>query len=146
LSQQDNHLGGLDRCRLFNIPSFSVDRGMLTVIEAHKELPFLPRRVFWISGVPQDKQRGGHAHRTCDELVICLQGSVQVILKDGQRSKNFRLENSAEGLYLPPMVWIDLFDFSEGSIVLALASLSFMEADYIRDWDAYISEIRERKE
>ncbi len=128
----------LGQCRLISLPCHSDDRGDLVVAEAGKELPFVPERVFWISGVPQGRDRGQHAHRSSDEYVVALSGDVRAEVRTPCGRREFWLTSNRTGLYLPPMVWIALSDFSSDATVLALASKPFDEEDYFRNFDAYV--------
>jgi len=87
--------------------------------------------------VPGGAERGGHAHRTLRQLIIAASGSFDVNLDDGQERRSFHLNRSYSGLYLAPMVWREIENFSGGSVCLVLASAPFDESDYIRDYDTY---------
>lgn len=122
---------GMDKCRLVALQSFTDPRGVLTPIEGGTDIPFLPLRAFVLSNVPADQGRGFHAHRFSDEYLLVLQGSVMVALSDGRQERGFRLDRPDEGLFIPPMIWIELTEFTADAIVLALASRPYDPVEYI---------------
>jgi dTDP-4-dehydrorhamnose 3,5-epimerase-like enzyme len=112
-------------------------RGKLTFIEGGRHVPFTVRRVYWIYDVPGGEVRGGHAYRTLEELVIAISGSFDVALDDGRNAEVLQLNRSYSGLYVPPMTWRQLENFSTNGICLILASQPYDEGDYIRDRDEF---------
>lgn len=125
-------------CRIIDLPAFDdKERGTLTAIQFGDQLPFQPSRIFFFEGTKPGGRRGGHAHLASDELVVSLRGGVTVKLWDGREEREFRLEKSSEGLYLPPMIWIDVYDFTPDALTLAIASHPYDPADYLYDRDAY---------
>lgn len=130
-------------CRIVDLPRITDPRGNLTVVEQERQIPFQIRRVYWLYDVPGGETRGGHAHRRLHQLLVAASGSFVVVVHDGQREERFFLNRSYYGLYIPPMVWREMEDFSSGSVCLVLASDFYDEDDYIRDFDAFV---RERQE
>jgi glyoxylate utilization-related uncharacterized protein len=120
------------KIKFIDFPVYSDERGHLAVIEG-AYLSFEVKRVFYIYGVPQGEKRASHAHRLCRQLLVAVAGSFTVMIE----GKRFVLESPSRGLYLPPMVWRELHDFSPGAICLVLCSEPYDEADYIRDFDEY---------
>ena len=120
---------------LVQLPKISDPRGNLTFIQNGVGCPFEIKRVFWTFNVPGGSVRGGHAYRTQQEVVIAINGSFDVVTRtlDGEEAR-FRLERGDVGLYLPPMMWRHLENFSTNGIGLHLSSSSFDPSDYIRDW------------
>ncbi len=116
----------------------SGERGSLFVVEAKKDLPFEIKRVYYVKNVPDGKSRGAHAHKTLEQVIIAVEGSVNVELDDGRNTSKFILNNPDTGLYLPPGYWRRLDNFSPGSILMALASACYDPQDYIRDYDKYL--------
>ena len=114
-------------------------RGCLVVGEIEKHVPFLTRRFFIAHSVPSTVVRGGHAHKTIEQFMVCVTGSVAVMLDDGTNRERIVLDSALKGLYVPPMVWDVQCDWSEGAVLLVLASKVFSEADYIRDYDKFQS-------
>jgi hypothetical protein len=120
-----------------DLPKIPDARGNLTFIESGRHLPFEFKRVYYLYDVPGGSERGGHAHRTLHQFLIAMSGSFDVILDAGHGRQRFHLNRSYYGLYIAPMVWREIENFSSGSVCLALVSDFFSEADYIRDYDEY---------
>ena len=133
---------GIERARIIELARFGGPRGELTAIEIGRDVPFPIRRIFYISGVPAGATRGGHAHRSCEELLVAVGGSFKVDLDDGEARRSFELDRRDRGLYVPPMVWGELRDFSADAVCLVLASESYEESDYLRDRDAFVGAAR----
>jgi len=123
-------------CKIIEIPKIVDPRGNLAVIE-NEILPFKMARVYFLYNIPAGAYRGGHAHKVQSELLIPVSGSFEVILKDGKSQKNILLNRPDKALLLPPGIWRELKDFSQGSVCLVLNSGKFDEKDYIRDYTAY---------
>ena len=115
----------------------SATRGNLTFVEGGNHIPFDIRRVFYLYDVPGGADRGGHANKEVHQLLIAMSGSFDVIVDDGSERRRHHLNRSYYGLYIPPMVWRELENFSSGSVCLVLASAAFAESDYHRDYAAY---------
>lgn len=124
-------------CRIIDLTRIADPRGNLTFIEGRAHIPFDIQRVFYLYDVPGGESRGGHAHRQLEQLVIAANGSFDVVVDDGVDQERFSLNRSYYGLYVPPMVWSHLENFSSGSVSLVLASLPYDEADYYRDYDEF---------
>ena len=127
----------LSACRIMDLPKIADARGNLTFIEENRHVPFEIRRVYYLYDVPGGESRAGHAHRRLEQFIIAANGNFDVILDDGFDRKSFQLNRSYYGLYIPPMVWRELDNFSSGSVCLVLASDLFDEGDYIRDYEAF---------
>lgn len=123
--------------RTSELPTVIDPRGKLTFIEGGRHVPFPIRRAYWIYDVPGGEVRGGHAYRTLQELIIAVSGSFDVRLDDGTNAEVVRLNRSYHGVYVPPMTWRQLENFSTNSVCLILASLPYNEDDYFRDRDAF---------
>jgi hypothetical protein len=124
-------------CRIIELPRIPDPRGNLTFIEGDTHIPFAIRRVFYLYDVPGGEDRGGHAHRQLQQVIIAASGSFDVIVDDGTQHERFSLNRSWYGLYVPRMVWAHLENFSSGSVSLVLASAVYEEADYYRAYDEY---------
>ena len=127
----------LENCKLIELPQVKDHRGNLSFIETGRHVPFEIRRVYYLYDVPGGAERGGHAHRQLEAFIIAMSGSFDVVLDDGGAQKRFHLNRSYFGLYVSPMVWRELDNFSSGSVSMVLASDFYDEADYIRDYDTY---------
>ncbi len=117
------------------------NRGHLSVGEFGRSLPFVPRRYFATYGVPQDTGRGQHAHRECEQLLVCLHGFCRVRVDDGTRQDEMLLNQPHLGVYVPPMVWAEEFDHGNDCVLLVFASHDYEAGDYIRDYDEYLSAV-----
>ncbi len=118
---------------LLNLPKIVDSRGNLSFIEEDTHLPFKIRRVYWIYDVPGGEQRGGHAFRETEEIIVALSGSFDVVLNDGIKDYRFSLNRSYYGVFVPRMIWRVLENFSTNSLALIIASTDYDESDYIRD-------------
>ncbi len=132
----------LASCRIIELPTITDPRGNLTFIESNRHIPYEIKRTYYLYDVPGGESRGGHAHYQLQEFIIAASGSFDVILDDGNDRKNFFLNRSYFGLYVPRMIWRELQNFSSGSVSLVLASEHYDEADYIRDYSAFLREAR----
>lgn len=130
--------------RLVDLPKISDPRGNLTFIESNRHVPFDCRRVYYLYDVPGGEGRGGHAHKELQALIIAASGSFEVTVDDGARRRTFFLNRSYTGLYVPPMVWRELSDFSSGSVALVLASENYAEDDYHRDYEVFLGDVASR--
>ena len=128
-------------CRIIELPKISDPRGNLTFIEGGGHIPFDIQRVYYLYDVPGGSERGGHAHKNLHQLIIAMSGSFDVVLDDGFEKKRFHLNRSYYGLYVSTMVWRELDNFSSGSVSMVLASNKYSEADYIRDYDNFLSSV-----
>ena len=126
-------------CKLLELPVVHNPQGNLTFVEGQRHVPFEIERVYYMYDVPGGATRGGHAHRALEQVIIAMSGSFEVVLDDGVDRKNVTLNRSYVGLYLPPMIWRELVNFSSGSVCMALASAYYEEADYYRDYDQFRS-------
>jgi len=131
----------IENCKLIELPKISDPRGNLTFIEGSRHIPFEIRRVYYTYDVPGGTDRGGHAHKALHQLIIAMSGSFDVTLDDGRNKKRFHLNRSYQGLYVCPMMWRELDNFSSGSVCMVLASNIFEVADYIRDYNEFITAV-----
>lgn len=128
----------LEHCRLVALPKIADPRGNLSFVEGGKHIPFAIQRVYYLYGVPENAERGAHGHRALEQIIIPLTGSLDVELDDGVDRRTVRLDDPACGLYVCPMIWRDLRNFSRNVAVLVLASLPYDEADYFRDYQDFM--------
>lgn len=130
----------IEECKIIELPKISDPRGNLTFIEGMRHIPFDFRRVYYTYDVPGGTDRGGHAHKELHQLMIAMSGSFDVTLDDGRNKKKYHLNRSYQGLYVCPMMWRDLDNFSSGSVCMVLASDIYKEFDYYRDYSEFAVE------
>ena len=128
----------IDRCQLIDLPKLSDPRGNLTFIEAGNHIEFDIKRVYYLYDVPGGSERGGHAHKELHQLIIAISGSFDVVLDDGRSKKRIHLARSYYGLYVCPMIWRELDNFSSGSVCMVIASNKYDESDYYRDYGLFM--------
>jgi WxcM-like, C-terminal len=128
---------GIEPPQVMPLPQVTDERGNLTFIEGGVHVGFEIERIYYLYDVPGGAERGGHAHKTLRQLLIALSGSFDVHIDNGRERQSFHLNRAYSGLYIPPMNWREIDNFSGGSICLALASARFDESDYIRDYEEY---------
>ena len=129
-------------CRVLDLPKISDPRGNLTFIENSRHIPFEIRRVYYLYDVPGGSDRGSHAHKSLQQFIVAMSGSFDVVLDDGAVTQRFHLNRSYQGLYVCPMMWRYLDNFSSGAVCMVLASDFYDEADYFRDYDAFMHAVR----
>lgn len=113
------------------------ERGMLVALEELKDIPFEIKRVYFMYDTKSDVHRGFHAHKTLEQILICINGSCKVLLDNGKDRKIVSLEKPYEGLYISNDMWREMFDFSEDAVLMVLASDFYNEEDYIRDYQQF---------
>ena len=131
----------LDAIRWIELPAVTDARGTLTAIEATIDIPFEIRRIFYMHHVSAD--RGGHAHRDTDQVVIGISGSHVIEVKDAERSLRFVLDDPNRGLYLPRMTFTSLVEFSAGAVALVLASTHYDRSRSLRTFADYVAALQE---
>ena len=132
----------VDECRLIDLPRITDERGNLTFVESGRHVPFEIKRVYYLYDVPGGATRAGHAHKTLHQVLIALSGSFSVTVDDGYQRKKFGLNRSYHGLYITPLIWREIDDFSSGSVCLAVVSDFFDESDYCRDYEDFLRKVR----
>lgn len=131
----------LSDCIRSDLPKIHDPRGNLTFVEAGRQVPFEIRRVYYLYDVPGGSERGGHAHLALHQFVIAMSGSFDIVLDDGFQRRRLHLNRPYHGLYLPPMTWRELDNFSSGSVCMVLGSDYFDEADYLRDYSEFMCRV-----
>lgn len=132
-----------EQYKLIHFKDLGDDRGNLVVIEGEgMDIPFDIKRVFYIYGSDATVVRGQHANRKTEFLLVNVGGSSKVRVDNGTESEIIVLDKPGMGLYLPPMLWKDMYDFSQDSILLVLASLHYDGREYIRDYQEYLKEMK----
>jgi UDP-2-acetamido-3-amino-2,3-dideoxy-glucuronate N-acetyltransferase len=132
------HVSGVSTIRMTRVDDL---RGGLVAADFEGDLPFVPRRFFTIFGVPSTDVRGAHAHRRCQQLLVCVQGSLRTVVDDGARRQEFVLDRPDFGLHVMPMVWGTQYRYSSDAVLLVLASHPYDADDYIRDHEEFLREV-----
>lgn len=129
----------LNKCQLIDLPKINDPRGNLTFVEAGRHIPFDIKRVYYLYDVPGGSERGGHAHKNLHQLVIAMSGSFDIHLDDGFGKKTIHMNRSYYGLYVCPMIWREIDNFSSGAVCMVLASDYYDELDYYREYNSFIT-------
>jgi hypothetical protein len=133
----------VDDCRLLELPCIPRREGNITVVEGGGDfVPFSVERIFYVYDVVGGAVRGGHAHHQLEQFIVAAMGGFTVSLWDGERRREVELNRAYWGLYVPPLIWTDLVNFTSGAVSVVLASHEFEEADYMRDPDAFAAHRR----
>jgi len=125
-------------CKIIELPKVTDPRGNLTYVEEGRNIPFEIKRVYYLYDVPGGAVRAGHAHKKLQQFVIAIAGSFDIALDDGFQKKQVHLDRSFYGLYIAPMTWREINNFSSGSVCVVLASDFYDESDYFRDYDHFV--------
>ncbi len=128
----------IDDCRILELDINHRDKGNITVVENNNEVSFDISRVYYLYDVPGGEDRGGHAHKDLYQLIIAAGGSFDITLDDGRNKKKITLNRPYQGLYVVPGIWRNINNFSSGSTCLVLASQTYMESDYIRNYESFL--------
>lgn len=132
-------------CKIIDLPKISDPRGNLTFIETPQHIPFDIARVYYLYDVPGGAERGGHAHKELQQLIIAMSGSFDIVLDDGVNKERIHLNRPYFGLYVNTMVWRELDNFSSGSVCMVLASIPYDESDYYRDYEEFTQALKDKK-
>jgi dTDP-4-dehydrorhamnose 3,5-epimerase-like enzyme len=124
----------IEDCQIIDLPRVNDPRGNLTFIEGGRHVPFEIKRVYYLYDVPGGAERGGHAHKDLRQLIVAMSGSFDVHLDDGRAKKVVHLNRSYNGLFVCPMIWREISNFSSGAVCLVLASNFYDQDDYYRDY------------
>ena len=131
-------------CELYLMRHIADARGALTVGEVPTEVPFVPERYFAVFDVPTVELRGEHAHKQCQQFLICLHGSCRVLLDDGQQRCEVILDRPDMGVFMPAMIWGTQYRYSPDAVLLVFASRTYEAEDYLRTYDAFLAELESR--
>lgn len=135
---------GVAGVKIYRFPRVTDPRGSLTFGEFGRNIPFVPKRYFMVFDVPEGELRGGHAHATCEELLLCIGGSVAIVVDDGKVREEIVLDSPDLGLYLPARVWGIQYKYSPDAVLVVLASHYFDPEDYIHTYDDFVADIERR--
>jgi len=136
----------IEHCKIIELPKITDARGNLSFIEGGQHIPFDIKRVYYLFDVPGGSDRGSHAHKGLQQFIVAMSGSFDVVLDDGSEKKRFHLNRSYYGLYVCPMMWRLLDNFSSGAVCMVLASEHYDEDDYIRSYTKFTNAVTGLKE
>ncbi len=128
----------IDDVKIIELPKFLDTRGNLSFAEQNNHIPFEIKRTYWIYDVPGGEDRGGHAFKENQEVVIAISGAFDVVVDDGENKKMFTLNRSYYGLYIPKGLWRTMENFSTNSFALEFGSVGYSAEDYIREYDEFL--------
>ncbi|MCX7953953.1 MAG: FdtA/QdtA family cupin domain-containing protein [Bacteroidales bacterium] len=126
-------------CSFIELPINHREKGSITVVENNITMPFQVNRIYYLYDIPGGESRGGHAHKNLFQLIVAASGSFDIILNDGKVKRTVTLNRPYHCLYVVPGIWIELVNFSSGSICLVLASEKYDEGEYIRNYESFLS-------
>ena len=129
-------------CGIIKFKNISGKYGSLVPIESSRDIPFNIKRVYYISDVGKEVTRGFHSHKMLHQILICPKGSLKVRVKNPNEEEVYELNDNSKGLYIGPLIWREMFDFSDDAVLLVLASEYYDEDDYIRNYDFYLDEAK----
>ena len=122
------------------------DRGQLVAIEENKDIPFSIKRVYYMYDTGEGVRRGFHAHKSLEQILICIHGSCKILMDNGEEKKIVPLEKPYEGLYISNNIWREMYDFSPDAVLMVLASDYYKEEDYIRNYDEFLEFVKKNKQ
>ncbi len=122
------------------------ERGQLVALEENKDIPFEIKRVYYMYDTVEGVSRGHHAHKSLEQILICIHGSCKILLDNGTEKNIVPLERPYEGLYVSNAMWREMYDFSPDAVLMVLASDYYREEDYIRNYDEFLKYVEEHKE
>jgi len=128
----------IEECKRLPLPKIHDPRGNLTFIEGFRHVPFDIKRVYYLYDVPGGATRAGHAHKELQQVLIAIAGSFDLLLDDGLRKKKIQLNRSYYGIYIPPLTWRVIDNFSSSAICLSIVSDYYDENDYIRNYEEFL--------
>ncbi len=129
-------------CNIIHFPRIANRAGNITAVQNGIEVPFDVKRVYYLYDIPGGEDRGAHAHKKLEQLIIAASGSFDVTIDDGRNKKTVQLNRPFFGLHVLPGLWRDISNFSSGAILLVLASETYNTADYIRTYDEYLNYVK----
>lgn len=121
------------------------DRGQLVALEEMKDIPFEIKRVYYMYDTGEGVRRGFHAHKSLEQILICIHGSCKILLDNGKEKKIVPLEKPYEGLYISNDMWREMYDFSPDAVLMVLASDYYRESDYIRNYDEFLKFVEQKQ-
>lgn len=129
----------------YSFPEHGDSRGQLVAIEGGQDLPFDINRIYYIYDTLPGVRRGFHAHLNLQQILICVHGSCKIHLDNGYETAEILLNKPNEGLYISNSMWREMYDFSDGAVLMVLASNHYDESDYIRDYESFICMVNKKE-
>lgn len=126
-------------CEKLDLSKIGDRSGNLTIVSSQVDIPFKIKRIYYLYDIPSGETRGGHAHKDLYQLLVAASGSFDVLLDDGKQKIRINLNRPNVGILIVPGIWRELSNFSSGAICLVLASLTYSEEDYIRDYYSFLN-------
>ena len=126
--------------KIIQLPIHRDNYGSLVPAETEQNIPFAVKRIYYIFDVEKGMRRGYHSHRDLEQALICVHGTVKIMIKTPFSQEDILLDDPTKALYIGPMIWREMYDFSEDAVLLVLASEDYLPSDYIRDYDTYEKE------
>ncbi len=114
------------------------ERGQLISLEEYNDIPFEIKRVYFMYDTKEGVVRGHHAHKSLEQILVCIHGSCKILMDNGREKKVVHLEKPYEGLYVPNNIWREMYDFSDDAVLMCFASKVYDESDYIRDYQEFL--------
>ena len=130
-------------CFLVQFPRISDQRGSLAFGEAERHIPFPIKRIFWTYNIQDGNMRGDHAHRTCEMVLFPIGGSFDIELDDGEHRTVLHMDDPSQGVFIPPLVWCKLLNFTKDAACISLASEEYRAEDYIHDYEEFLKLIKD---
>jgi hypothetical protein len=130
-------------CYQIDLPKIHDPRGNLTFIEENRHIPFDIKRVYYLYDVPGGETRAGHAHKALQQVLIAVAGSFDILLDDGKEKKRYHMNRSYYGLYIYPLTWRVIDNFSSGAVCLSIVSDYYDESDYFREYNEFLKSLGE---
>lgn len=121
------------------------DRGQLISLEEYNDIPFRIKRVYFMYDTAEGVVRGHHAHKSLEQILVCIHGSCKIHLDNGKETKEVALEKPYEGLYISNDMWREMYDFSPDAVLMVFASEIYDEADYIRNYDEFLQFVKDKE-
>ena len=132
----------IEDCKIVDLPKVHNEGGNITALENNINIPFEVQRIYYLYDIPMGSERGGHGHYELQQFIVAIGGSFTFVLDDGKNKKEVFLNNPSKALHIQPGIWREILNFSSGSICLVLASHTYSENDYIRNYEDYINYVK----
>jgi len=135
----------MNQFSIIDLKAIGDDRGSLIALEEKNNLPFDVKRVYYIFGTAEGVRRGYHAHKNLKQLAICVSGNCKFLLDNGETQQHIELNSPAQALLIEGLIWREMYNFSPNCVLIVLADDYYKEADYIRDYDTFLQEVKNGK-